>query len=135
MHRLRFWILARIRGVKRIDVRGQHQPARFDKDRNLRGEEVVVAESDLVGRGRVVFVDHRHDVPFEQLLQRLTRVHVAGTRADVVRGQEDLRGLDAVCGEKVVVVVVDLTLPDGGRSLELGHRAGARRQAQQLNPA
>ena len=50
-----------------VDV-GQHdQQVGGHQDRDLRGEDVVVAEADLVGRGRVVLVDHRHDVPLEQL--------------------------------------------------------------------
>ena len=38
-----------------------------DEDRDLRGEEVVVAERDLVGRRRVVLVDDRHDAPSSSL--------------------------------------------------------------------
>jgi hypothetical protein len=37
----------------------QDEPVGAEEDRDLRGEEVVVAEGDLVGRGRVVLVDDR----------------------------------------------------------------------------
>ena len=58
---------------------------------DLRGEEVVVAEGDLVGRRRVVLVDHRHDAPVEQLAQRLARVEVVRARAHVEERQQHLR--------------------------------------------
>ena len=69
----------------------QDQPPRLDHDRHLGREEVVVAEGDLVGRGRVVLVDHRDDVPGDQPLQRLARVQVVHPLRHVERGQQHLR--------------------------------------------
>ena len=46
--------------VSRTSSLGRHE------HRDLRGEEVVVAEGDLVGRGRVVLVDDRQHAPLEQ---------------------------------------------------------------------
>ena len=54
---------ARVRGVEPVGVRQQDEQLGADEHRHLRGQEVVVAERDLVGRGRVVLVDHRHDPP------------------------------------------------------------------------
>ena len=54
---------ARIGAVEAVDVRQQHQQIGADEHRHLRRQEVVVAEGDLVGRGRVVLVDHRHHPP------------------------------------------------------------------------
>ena len=69
---------ARVGGVEAVVSVSSTSRLGADEDRHLRGEEVVVAEGDLVGGGRVVLVDHRHDAPVEQLAQRLARVEVAG---------------------------------------------------------
>ena len=65
------------------------------QDRDLGGEEVVVAERDLVGRRRVVLVDHRHDAPVEQPPQRPARVEVVAARAHVEERQQHLRARHA----------------------------------------
>ena len=39
----------------------------LDHLRHARGEAVVVAEADLLGRDGVVLVDHRHRAELEQL--------------------------------------------------------------------
>jgi hypothetical protein len=70
--------VARVGRVEPADVGQQHQPIGADQDRNLGGEEVVVAERDLVGGGRVVLVDHRDHPPVEQLAQGVARVQVVG---------------------------------------------------------
>ena len=70
-------VAARVGGVEAVGVGQDHEPAGADQDRDLRGEEVVVAEGDLVGRGRVVLVDDRDHAPLEQLAERLARVEVA----------------------------------------------------------
>ena len=68
--------LARVARVERVHVRQHDQQVGRQQDRDLRREDVVVAEADLVGRGRVVLVDHRHDAPVEQLRERPARVQV-----------------------------------------------------------
>jgi len=45
---------ARVGGEDAIGVGEQQQPFGADQDRDLSGEEVVVAERDLIGRRRVV---------------------------------------------------------------------------------
>jgi hypothetical protein len=60
-------VLARVGGVKAVGAGQDDQAVGADQDRHLRGEEVVVAEADLVGRRRVVLVDHRDGAPLEQL--------------------------------------------------------------------
>ena len=49
----------RIGGVEPARVGEQHEQVGAHQHRHLGGEEVVVAEGDLVGRGRVVLVDDR----------------------------------------------------------------------------
>ncbi len=57
---------ARVGREQAVDVGQQDELVGRDEHRHLRGEEVVVAEGDLVGGGRVVLVDHRHHAPVEQ---------------------------------------------------------------------
>ena len=73
----------------------QDQQPRLQQDRDLRGQEVVVAEGDLVRGGRVVLVDHRDDPPLQQRLQRAARVEVVRARAHVEERQQHLRGRQA----------------------------------------
>ena len=68
--------MTRIGGVQPGGVGEQDQQPRPEQQRHLGGEEVVVAERDLVGRRRVVLVDHRHRAPLEQPAERLARVQV-----------------------------------------------------------
>ncbi len=75
-----------------VGVGQQQQQLGAEQDRHLGGEEVVVAERDLVGGGGVVLVDHRHHPPVEQLAQRLAGVQVVGARAHVEERQQHLGG-------------------------------------------
>ena len=65
------------------------------QDRHLGGQEVVVAEGDLVGGGRVVLVDDRQHTPVQQLAQRLAGVQVVRAGAHVEERQQHLRARDA----------------------------------------
>ena len=126
---------ARIGGEQAVDVRQQDEQVGADEDRHLRGEEVVVAEGDLVGRRRVVLVDDRDDAPVEQPAQRLARVEVVGARAHVEEGQQHLRARHAALAQQLVVDAVELALAHGAGGLEVLDRGGARRQAHELDAA
>ena len=105
-----------------------------DEDRDLRRQEVVVAEGDLVGRGRVVLVDHRHDPPLEQLAQRAARVDVVRAHAHVEERQQHLRRLDPALAQQLVVGAVEPALADGARGLQLLDRARAHGQREHVAP-
>ncbi len=81
---------ARVARVDPVLIGQQHEQPRAQQHCDLGGERVVVAEGDLVGRGRVVLVDDRDDAPAEHRLERRARVQVARARVDVGRGQEHL---------------------------------------------
>ena len=49
-----------------VDLGEEDEQPRADEDRHVRGERVVVAERDLVGRRRVVLVDDRHRAQREE---------------------------------------------------------------------
>ena len=83
-------VAARVGAVEAAGVGEQHQPVGADQDRHLRREEVVVAERDLVGGGRVVLVDHRQHAPAEQRLERVARVQVVRARRHVEEREQHL---------------------------------------------
>ena len=126
---------ARVRRVEAAGVGEQHEPVGADQDRHLGGQEVVVAERDLVRGGRVVLVDHRHHPPVEQLAQGVPRVEVVRARGHVEERQQHLRRLDPARLEQLVVVAVELALPDRRRRLQLLHRARPHRQLHQPHAA
>ena len=121
---------ASVRGseVKRPGGVGeQNEQLGREQDRHLRGEEVVVTERDLIGRGRVVLVDHRHDAPVQELAQRLAGVQVVGAGAHVEEREQHLSGRDVTRAQQLVVDLIQLALTDGARGLELVDRPGAGR--------
>ena len=98
--------------------------------RDQRREPVVVAEPDLVGGHRVVLVDHRQHTEFEQPVQGALGVAVVRPAHQVVGGQQDLAGADAVPGEGGGVPRDEQALADAGRRLLGGQVAGAPGQAE-----
>ena len=127
-------ILRRSR-VQPLDVGEQHEQVGADEHRDLRREEVVVAEGDLVGRRRVVLVDDRQHAPLEQLAERLARVEVVRPRAHVEERQQHLRARDPAVAQQLVVDAVELALPDGARGLQLLDRPRPDRQVHHPHPA
>ena len=69
-------VRARVGRVEAVGVGQQDEQVGADEDRDLRGEEVVVAEGDLVGRRRVVLVDRPARRASRAASQRLARVEV-----------------------------------------------------------
>ena len=67
---------ARCARVHPFDLGQEHEHPRPDEHRDLRRERVVVAEGDLVGRGRVVLVHDRYRAEAEELGERLACVDV-----------------------------------------------------------
>ena len=126
---------ARVGGVEAVDVGQQDQQPGVEQDRHLGGEEVVVAEGDLVGGGGVVLVDHRHHAPLDQPPQRLARVQVVGAGGDVGGGQQHLRRPRAAPGQPALVGAEEVALADRRGTLQLVHRPRAHRQLHQPHPA
>ena len=126
---------ARVGRVEAAGVGEQDEQVRAGQHRHLGGEEVVVAEADLVGGGRVVLVDDRDDPPVEQLAQRAARVDVVGARAHVEERQQHLRGGQPAVAQQLVVDAVELALADRARRLQVLDRARADRELQQPHAA
>jgi len=86
-----------------VDVGHQDQLIGREQHRHLGRQEIVVAEGDLVGGGRVVLVDHGQHPPLEQRAQRLSRVQVVRARAHVEEGQQHLRARHVAVAQQFVV--------------------------------
>jgi hypothetical protein len=126
---------ARVGGVEPVHVGQEHEQLGTEEHRHLGGEEVVVPERDLVGGRRVVLVDHRHDAPAEQGLERPARVEVVRAGAHVEEREQDLRGRDALLAQQVVVGAVEPALPHRAGRLELRDLVGAHGEVQQMHAA
>ena len=114
--------------VEAVDVGEQHERVRADDVRHERGEAVVVAHPDLVGRHGVVLVHDGQHVEPEQALQRPLGVAVVGAADHVVGGEQHLADGLSVAGERARVGLGEQELADGRRGLLGGEVAGAAGQ-------
>ena len=120
---------ARRARVDALDLGQQHEQPRADEDRDLRRQRVVVAERDLVGRGRVVLVHDRHRAEREQRRQRVAGVEVRGPVGHVDRGQQHLRRGQPLAAERLVPDALEPRLPERRRRLQLRQAPRASRRA------
>jgi tRNA(Ser,Leu) C12 N-acetylase TAN1 len=97
--------------VERVDVRQQHEQVGLHELRDERGEPVVVAEPDLVGRDGVVLVDDRQDPQVEEALHGALRVAAVRRVLEVSGGQQHLAGHDLEAAQAVLVAVDEEVLP------------------------
>ena len=102
--------------------------------RHERGEAVVVAHPDLVGRHGVVLVHDGQHVEPEQALQRPLGVAVVGAADHVVGGEQHLADGLSVAGERARVGLGEQELADGRRGLLGGEVAGAAGQPERREP-
>ncbi len=110
-------IHARIGAVQPIDIRQQHQRIRLHHLRHARGQPVIVAETDFLGRHRIVFVHDGNGPEIEQGAQGVAGIQIAAAVFAVFRRQQNLRhGLFA---ERFAPQAHQLNLPDGGEGLLL----------------
>ena len=123
-------IFARVAVVQAFLVGQKDKGVGFDEVGHERAEGVVVAEFDFVGGNGVVFVDDGDDAFGQQGLQGAAGVEVAGAVAQVVVGEQDLGGADAVRCERGFVGLGDAGLPDGGGGLQFVDGGGAFAPAQ-----
>ena len=92
--RSRVSLPTRVAVIQPIDV-GQHdEEVGVDQVRDERGQSIVVTESNLFGRDRVVLVDERQRAHLQQLVQRALRVSIVSAAHDVFGGQQHLADCD-----------------------------------------
>ena len=115
---------ARLGSIEAVDDAQDDQQRRLEQVGDHGGQTVVVAELDLVDADRVVLVDDRHGVAFEQGVQRVPHVEVAGPAVEVFMGQQELGGVAAMPAQALVVGADQVRLADGGGGLKLGQVVG-----------
>ena len=114
----RLVVRARISVVEAVDIRQQHEEIGHHGLCNARGQSIVVAVAQLVGRDRVVLVHDRHDTMLEQLLERAAGVEESSFDLGVVGRQQNLCGLDVVTTQRFLVGMHELHLPGRGAGLQ-----------------
>src|SRR5207248_9249577 len=105
---------SRVRVVKSVHHRQQHQERRLEQVGHHGGQVVVVAETNFRHAHRVVFVDDRQHVPLEEREDRIASVEVAGAVVEVAGRQQNLGGVRAVARQKFVGGPHQKTLANGG---------------------
>jgi hypothetical protein len=110
-------IVARIGGVKPVDIGEQHQRVGADHLRHARGKPVVIAKTYLRRRHRVVLVDDRQRLEEQQLLDGRARVQMPAPLLGIVGGEKNLRHRDAVLGRHLLIGMGETDLPSGGSGL------------------
>ena len=104
------------RVIKPVDIGQQDQQIGARHGGDARGEAVIVAIADFVGRNRVVLVDHGHRAPFQKLGDGRAGVEIAAALLGVLQCHKNLSGADAVSAKHL--------RPDP-RQRDLAHRSGA----------
>ena len=108
-----------------LDVGQDHERIGRDQVADQRGELIVVAELDLLGRDRVVLVDDRDHAVVEQRAQGEPRRQEPAAVAEVVVGDQDLADREVVDGERVLPVLHQPALADRRRGLQRRQIVGA----------
>ena len=103
----------------------QDQRVGLERAAGQRGQQVVVAKADLFDRDGVVFVEHGHGLELVQLGDAVADVQVAQAVIKIGAGEQQLRGVEPVGGERLVPVGDQGPLADRRHRLLLGHVGGA----------
>ena len=107
--------------IQAVHIREQHQRISPDEVCHQCRKPVVVAETDLVARQRIVLVDDRHHAEFQQTVQRALHVAVLD-RADRVFGSDqNLADPNAETTERGLILRHQQPLADRGDGLLRRH--------------
>src|SRR5258706_922242 len=113
-----------------VDVGEQDQEIRAAGVHDLRGELVVVAEAQLLGRDRVVLVDQRHDPIREELRERAARVQKALAIHEARVVEQDLSHEQLLARERALEAAAQIDLADRRGGLLARDRARSLREAE-----
>jgi len=107
-----------MRCIDAVHLGQEDKQSRARQDRDLRGQRVVVAERDLVRRGRVVLVHDGNDAELQQRVECVADIDVARTLRQIGRREQDLRGLDPRRAQRRVPGGLEPRLPYCRRGLQ-----------------
>ena len=88
--------MVRRSGVEAVHVSQQHEGVGLDHLGDERGKAIIVAETQLAGGHRVVFVENRDNAEAEESRQRGAHVRIVIAAHNVVRGQQHLGGIEVM---------------------------------------
>ncbi len=126
-------MLARIGAVQAGLVGQDDQGVSFDQIGDQRAQGVIVADLDLVGGDRVVFVDDRDDLQLQQGAQGAAGVQVTLPISQVGMGEQDLGGVQAVAPKTAFIGLDQAHLANRGGGLQLVQRGRSFRPAQTID--
>ena len=126
-------ILVGIGGKETVDIGKEHQHIGAHADGYEGREGVVVANADLLGSNRIVFVDDGKHLHLKKSLHSVLKVAVTLLVAKIVCGEQDLRHGMVVFREQLVVGVHQLALTHGGGRLLARHVTGTLGKIQLAN--
>lgn len=76
----------RVRIVESVDIGEDHHEVGIDQAGYERRERVVIAETYLLDRHRIVLVHDRYDIEFEQARQRIASMEVRASIGRIAPG-------------------------------------------------
>ena len=126
--------LRRIAIVQPVDAGEDHQMLRLDHLRDLGGQPIIVADANLLGGDRVVFVDDRQDVGREQAVDGVLGVEEARVILKVTERDQDLRDIEPVLVTDMLVRVEQQRHAAGRRRLLVAQARRVRRCADHPHP-
>ena len=122
---------SRVAIVQPVHIAQQHDALCSRRLRHARGETVIVAETNLLGRYAVILVEHRHHAQSQQPVERGGGVKVAAAGLQIIERDQDLRRREPLCAERLRPYLAERDLPDSGGGLRIFEaRASAFGQAQ-----
>ena len=109
--------IGRIARQQPLNDREDDQQIGLNQTGHHRGETIVVTQFDFGGADGVVLVDDRDRVEFKERSQRVPHIEIPRPVLEVVRGQQQLRGVIAVRAKSFVVNVDQVCLSCRGGGL------------------
>ena len=96
----------------------------------MRGQPVIIAEADFIGRHGVVFIHNRHDAQTQQGLHCGAAVQITPPIFGIFQRDQDLPGNDTMRGKHFLIGTRQPDLPHRRRRLRLFQRQNTRPQPQ-----
>ena len=101
-----------------VDIRQEHEQIGAHEAGHEPRQQIVVANTNLIHRDRVVLVDDRHHTTGQEPVQRVPRVEVTVARGKISVRQQHLAHRQIMFGEQLAVQTDQASLPRRRRRLQ-----------------
>ena len=118
--------LRRIAVEQAINLSENDQLVRLQHLGNFRGEAVIVANPDFLGRDRVIFVDDRHDIRIQQPVDGIFGVQEALAILEVAQRHQHLRDFKTIFVGNLLVAIEQQRHAASGGGLLVPQTGGLR---------